>query len=88
MLVVTNASNRPIRNVAAAIEVDGLFGGRLANVVGTLRSEYTASDATDNSFTPATSVGPELELLQAGVEIVWEVGPDLRPTDLDNRNDW
>lgn len=115
MLVVTNASNRPIRNVAAAIEVDGLFGGRLANVVGTLRSEYTASGATDDSFTPATSVGSELELLQAGdnaafvwsdiavamypkakftvrfnddAEIAWEVGPDLRPTDLDNRNNW
>lgn len=113
MLVVTNDSNRPIRNVAAAIQDAEVFSGNMAVWIGTLTSEHTASGTTNDLFAPVTT-GGELELLPARVsaafvwsvkattypkakftvrftddaEIAWEVGPDLRVTELDDRNDW
>ena len=52
MLVVTNQSNRPIRNLAAQIEVFGGIspGKKLADVVGRIEQVHIGSIATDNVF--------------------------------------
>ena len=114
MLVVTNASDRPIRNVSAAIDVKGHVG-LLANIVRMLGPPSAAPGAADGLLTPAAALVGGLELLQAGdraaflwsrisaatdpkakftvrfdddAEISWEIGPDLRLTDIRDRTKW
>jgi hypothetical protein len=86
MLVVTNASSRPIRNLAAQIEVFGGIspGKKLANVVGRIQATDAGTDAgygaggygdvgpvpTTETFVPVTH-GDRRDLLDAGQTIAF-----------------
>jgi len=67
MLVVTNASSRPIRNLAAQIEVFGGIspGEKLADVVGRIEQMHLGSTATDDAFVQVARRSRQ-ELLDAG----------------------
>ena len=67
VLVVTNASNRPIRNLAAQIEVFGEIspGKKLADMVGRIEQVHIGSTATDDVFVQVARGGRQ-ELLDAG----------------------
>jgi hypothetical protein len=67
MLVVNNGSSRPIRNLAARIEVFGGIspGMKLADVVGRIEAMRLGSTATADVFVPVARSGRQ-ELLDAG----------------------
>jgi hypothetical protein len=67
MLVVTNSSTRPIRNLAAQIEASGgtSSGPKLAEVTGRIEQMHLGSTATADTFVPVARTGRQ-ELLDAG----------------------
>ena len=67
MLVVTNTSSRPIRNLAAEIDMPGNLspGRKLADVTGRIEQAHLGSTATFDTFV-ATARSHRQDLLDAG----------------------
>jgi hypothetical protein len=82
MLVVTNASGRPIRNLAAEINVLGSIspGRKLADMVGRIEPAHLGSTATVDTFIPAARSHRQ-ELLDAGenAAFVWSFDAETYP---------
>jgi hypothetical protein len=83
MLVVTNGSARPIRNLAAQINVLGSVspGTKLADVVGTIESADIGSTATGGTFVLAARSSWK-DLLDAGenAAFVWSFDTETFPS--------
>ncbi len=82
MLVVTNTSTRPIRNLAALIEVTGAPspGSKLADVTGRIEPVHLGSTATADTFVPVARATRH-ELLGAGdnAASAWSFGTETYP---------
>ncbi len=82
MLVVTNVSNRPIRNLAAQIEVFGGVspGTKLADVVGRIEQMHLGSTATTDAFVPvARSSRQELLDARENAAFAWAFDVETYP---------
>jgi hypothetical protein len=79
MLVVTNGSTRPIRNLAAQIEMSGATspGPKLADVTGRIEQIHLGSTAVADTFVPVARAGRQ-GLLDAGDNAAFMV---TRPLD-------
>ena len=82
MLVVTNTSTRPIRNLAAQIEVADATspGPKLADVTGRIEPVHLGSTATADTFVPVARTGRQ-ELLDAGdnAAFAWSLDTETYP---------
>jgi hypothetical protein len=82
MLIVTNASARPVRNLAAEINVQGSVspGKKLADVVGRIEPVHLGSTATVDTFVPAARSHRQ-DLLDAGenAAFVWSFDAETYP---------
>lgn len=82
MLVVTNTSTRPIRNLAVQIEVSDATspGPKLADVTGRIEPVHLGSTATADTFVPVARTGRQ-ELLDAGdnAAFAWSLDTQTYP---------